>query len=240
MKRILCTLALLALPASAATYPYTTSEVTGTTIVTGTCAGWGLTAPVGASSCAATTITRTASGADLVLTNTGTPIAGATYTTSLTVSAWSAGTVTLSVGGTSGTDRGSAATFTEDLTASDSSAVTLTFSADFAGEVTTTVAVQRLQGSATYNPTTATSPYDAPVSGATISATAIEAVMSVEDFPIRYLYNDTPTATKGVLIPAGSVLKWGPDEINKFKSIKFIDTAAGASTVSIVYAKGTP
>jgi len=228
----------VAVGASAATYPYTTSEITGTELVTGTCAGWGLTDAVGASSCAATTITRTASGSDLVLTNSGTAAQlGKTYTTSMTITR-SAGSVTLTVGGAAGTARSSSATFTQDLTATTDGAVTLTFDASFAGTITTTVSVKRIKGSSQYTPNTVTSPADAPDAGGTIPADAVEVVMSVESYPIRYLYNANPSTTVGVLVPAGSVLKWGPSEIAKFRAIRFIDTAAGAATVDLVYAKG--
>jgi hypothetical protein len=224
--------------ASAATYPYAVSEITGPEIVTGTCAGWGLSSPVGASSCAATTITRTASGANLVVTNAGAAMLGKTYTTSMTITR-TAGSVTLAVGGAAGTARSSSATFTQDLTATTDGAVTLTFDAAFDGTITTTVSVKRIQGSSTYTPAAVTTPYDAPDSGGTIPSGAAEVVMSVEAYPIRYLYHATPTATVGVLLPAGSVLKWGPEEFAKFKAIRFIDTAAGAATVSLVYAKGS-
>ena len=236
---VLAFAAVAATGAGAATYPFTTSEITGTEIVTGTCLGWGLDPdPIGASSCTGTTITRTASASDLVLTNTGIAALGKTYATSMTITR-TAGDVTLAVGGTSGTARASSATFTQDITAIADGAVTLTFSADFAGTITTTVSVKKIQGSSTYTPNTVTTPYSTPDSGGTIPDNAVEAVLSVETYPIRYLYNATPTATVGVLLPAGSVLKWGPDEFAKFKAIKFIDTASGAATVSIVYGKGS-
>lgn len=223
--------------ASAATYPYTAAEITGPTIITGTCAGWGLTTPVGASSCAATTITRTASASDLVLTNTGTALLGATYTTSMTITR-TAGSVYLSVGGVAGTARSSSATFTQDFTPTADAAVTLTFDATFAGTITTTISVKRIKGSAQYTPAVATTPYDAPDAGGAIPEDAVKAVLSVGANPIRYLYNASPTATVGVLLPAGAVLKWGKDDIAEFKAIRFIDTAAGASSVDIVYSKG--
>ncbi|MBI2357704.1 MAG: ATP-binding protein, partial [Deltaproteobacteria bacterium] len=72
--------------AGAATYPYTAAEILGPTITVGTCAGWGLDPdPIGASSCATTTITRTASASDLTLTNSATVALGVTYTTSMDI-----------------------------------------------------------------------------------------------------------------------------------------------------------
>jgi len=235
---LICAMLAVALSASAATYPYATTEITGSEMVTGTCPGWGLAVAVGASSCAATTITRTASASDLVLTNTGTAaMLGKTYTTSLTIIR-TAGSITLAVGGASGTARSSSATFTQDITATADGAVTLTFDSSFAGTITTTVSVKRIKGWSQYSPNTVTSPNDAPDAGGTLPADAVEVVMSVGSYPIRYLYNRDPTATVGVLVPAGAVLKWGPSEFAKFKTIRIIDTAAGASIIDLVYAKG--
>jgi len=111
------------------------TKALGAELVTHTCAGWGLSAPVGAWSCSGTTITRTASGANLTITNAA-PTALSTYEVVWTITR-TAGTVTIGVGGTSGTARSSSATYTEEpITAAATTAVTITADASFAGTIT--------------------------------------------------------------------------------------------------------
>jgi len=113
---------------------YVAAETLGTELVTHTAAGWGLSSPVGAWSMAATTITRTASGANLTITNAA-PTALVTYKVVWTLTR-SAGTVTISVGGTSGTAQSASGTITEVITAAAATAVTITADATFAGTIT--------------------------------------------------------------------------------------------------------
>ncbi len=79
----------------------------------------------------------TATGAiSTVLSQTSaiTLIAGRTYTLTFTVTSFTAGTVTPSVGGTAGTARGSAATFTETIVASTTQVLAFT-GAGFTGSI---------------------------------------------------------------------------------------------------------
>lgn len=72
------------------------------------------------------------------------------------------------------------------------------------------------------NPVTAT--------GLTVAAGARRALITVEGFQVRVRDDGTnPTAANGHLLPAGT--KW--DYAGDLSAIKFIDTAAGASTVHV-------
>lgn len=105
----------------------TVGETLGPELVTQTCAGWGLTTPVGAWSCSGTTITRTSSGSDLAITN-AVVVAGKTYEVTWTPAPLPSGTgaFTLSLGGVSAPRRDRAATYTERLKALTTGAITIT------------------------------------------------------------------------------------------------------------------
>lgn len=115
--------------------PVVIGEELGAELLTQTCAGWGLTSPVGAWSCSGDTITRTASGSNLTITNTA-AVAGTTYKVAVTYATLTAGTFTASIGGISGVARSSAATYTEYITAGTTGAVTITANSAAAGTIT--------------------------------------------------------------------------------------------------------
>jgi len=131
---------------------YTAAQSLGTELSTQTCAGWGLAAPVGAWSCSGSTITRTASGANLTITNVA-AVALSTYQVTIVTATVTAGSVTASMGGTSGTAITTATTTTEYLTASATTALTLTASATFAGTITITTSGAKLQAPSVTNDT---------------------------------------------------------------------------------------
>jgi len=60
---------------------------------------------------------------------------GVTYTVVMTVATWTAGTFTVSVGGTNGTARGSASTFTEDIVAGAGTDISIVANATAAGTI---------------------------------------------------------------------------------------------------------
>lgn len=62
-------------------------------------------------------------------------IAGKTYTVTFTITGWSAGTVTVSIGGVAGTARGSSATFAEAIVATSNGELTFTPTATFDGKL---------------------------------------------------------------------------------------------------------
>ena len=68
----------------------------------------------------------TITAASTVLSQTGSYIPGRNYSATYTVSGFVAGTVTVSIGGTSGTARGSDATFTEVIKAGESGVLAFT------------------------------------------------------------------------------------------------------------------
>ena len=118
-----------------ATPGLTLTKTLGTEVLTQTCAGWGLAAPVGAWSCSGDTITRTASGANLTITNTA-AVVGTTYEVVVVTATVTAGSVTASIGGSSGSAISTATTTTAYFTATSTAALTLTASATFAGTIT--------------------------------------------------------------------------------------------------------
>lgn len=62
-------------------------------------------------------------------------IAGKTYTVTFTITGWSAGTVTVSIGGVAGTARGSSATFAEAIVATGDGELIFTPTATFDGKI---------------------------------------------------------------------------------------------------------
>ena len=115
--------------------PLQMAQKLGSEVATQTCAGWGLSSPVGAWSCSGDTITRTASGANLTITNSA-AVVGTTYKVVTVTATVTAGSVTASMGGSSGAAISTATTTTEYLTATATTALTLTASATFAGTIT--------------------------------------------------------------------------------------------------------
>lgn len=128
-------------------FRFISAETLAAELLTQTCAGWGLGAPVGAWSCAGSVVTRTASASDLAITNT-VAVAGTTYKIVWTIATLTAGDVTFAIGGTSGTTQTAAGTYTEYITAGDTTAATITASADAAGTIVTEVSVKALTGTA--------------------------------------------------------------------------------------------
>lgn len=79
------------------------------------------------------------------------------------------------------------------------------------------------------NPTTATG---LTLTGAETGARM--ALISVEAEPVRMRDDGTdPTASEGLLLPAGTVREYA----GTLSALKFIDTAAGASTVTVLLYK---
>ena len=117
------------------TGPVTLNETTNTELLTQTCAGWGLTTPVGAWSCSGDTITRTASASDLTITNAA-AVAGTVYKVCATYATITAGTFSVTVGGVSQVTHGTAGQFCEYIPAATTGNVTITAVAASAGTIT--------------------------------------------------------------------------------------------------------
>lgn len=140
----------------------TLTKTLGAEVLTQTCVGWGLAAPVGAWSCAGDTITRTASGSDLTITNAA-AVVGTTYEVVVVTATVTAGTVTASYGGQTGTAISTATTTTAQFTATATTALTLTASATFAGTITVSTTSAKAYTSdltASAGPVVITSPGD--------------------------------------------------------------------------------
>lgn len=78
------------------------------------------------------------------------------------------------------------------------------------------------------NPTTAT--------GLTLTGGEIAAIVTVEDFPVRVRDDGTdPTASAGHLVKVGGEIKVDGNtrEASSVQAVRFIDTAAGASTLRV-------
>jgi hypothetical protein len=121
----------------------TVAESLGAERVTGTCAGWNLAAPVGAWSCASTTITRTASGANLTITDAAATVtAGTTYKIVWAIPTLTAGSFQLSVGGVTLPIRYDAGTYVEYVTAVSTAAPVITAIAASAGTITSTISIK--------------------------------------------------------------------------------------------------
>jgi len=117
--------------------PVTVGQELGAALITQTCAAWGLTSPVGAWSCAGDTITRTASGSDLTITNTGLGAAvGLFYRVRVTTATVTAGTVTPALGGASGTAISTAGVSDQYWSAISTAKMTLVANSAFAGTIT--------------------------------------------------------------------------------------------------------
>ena len=139
---------IIALP-DGATTPGSSQPLYGSSIVLNetlavnlsaqTCAGWGLTTPVGATSCTDNplTITRTASGSDLTLTYAGTQVVvpGVTYEIVATYTI-SAASMSSTIGGRVGATYSNTTTMHEYFTAGTNGKHIITFVAASAGTIT--------------------------------------------------------------------------------------------------------
>jgi len=130
---------------------YTAAQSLGSELSTQSCAGW-TGSSTGTWSCSGSTITRSASGANLTITNVA-AVVGNTYQVTIVTATVTAGSVTASMGGTSGTAITTATTTTEYLTAGATTALTLTASATFAGTITITTSGAKLQAPSVTNDT---------------------------------------------------------------------------------------
>lgn len=92
------------------------------------------------------------------------------------------------------------------------------------------------KGYARYTPTTVKKLTDAPANagGVAIPDGARSAVLTVASNPIRFRTDATdPTASEGVLLAVGT---WFfPNQREWLRALRFIDTAAGASEVTVAY-----
>lgn len=102
---------------------------------------------------AANTRVNKTGGAGETLTQNTDCVNGVTYEVVYTVTAWAAGTVTVSLGGTAGTARGSSATFTENIVcgATASAPLVFTFSATWSAGGIENVYVRRLKAFTPYS-----------------------------------------------------------------------------------------
>lgn len=89
-------------------------------------------------------------------------------------------------------------------------------------------------GYARYTPTTVKKLTDTPAAGVAIPAGARSAIITVASNPIRFRTDATdPTASEGVLLAVGT---WFfPNQREWLRALRFIDTAAGASEVTVAY-----
>lgn len=86
---------------------------------------------------------------------------------------------------------------------------------------------------ARFTPTTAKKLSDPPAAGVALPTGAHYALISVESNPIRFRTSTTaPTAAEGTLLPVGTHKFTNRTLLERFW---FIDTAAGASTVTVAY-----
>lgn len=87
---------------------------------------------------------------------------------------------------------------------------------------------------ARYTPTAAKRLTDTPAAGSTLPSEANCMIVSVKDNPIRYRTGGTnPTAAEGLYLPVG--VWFFEDQRGWMEQFRFIDTAAGASEVTIQY-----
>ena len=121
------------------TGPVVLNETLGDEVSALTCAGWGLTTPVGATSCTDSplTITRTASGSNLTLTYSGTQTItpGTTYEIVATYTL-TAGSMSSTIGGRVGATYSSTVTMHEYFPAATNGKHIITFVAATAGTIT--------------------------------------------------------------------------------------------------------
>jgi hypothetical protein len=117
-------------------------------------AGWTLSSANVAWDAANTRVNKTG-GAGETLTQNTDCINGVTYEVVYTVAAWAAGTVTVSLGGTAGTARGSSATFTENIScgATANAPLTFTFNAAWSAGGVEIVSVRQLRAFTPYTDT---------------------------------------------------------------------------------------
>ena len=90
-------------------------------------------------------------------------------------------------------------------------------------------------GYARYAPTSVKLLTDSPAAGTTLPAVATHAIITVKGQPIRWRADGTaPTASEGHYMAAGEslVIEGSPLWLRRFQ---FIDTAAGASEVTVTY-----
>ena len=84
-------------------------------------------------------------------------------------------------------------------------------------------------GHSVFLPTTAKKLTDTPTSGVALDAWAQGAVISVETQSIRYWTDGTvPTSSSGVLVTAGQVIIFKPENSAQMRSFTFIEVASGA------------
>lgn len=89
-------------------------------------------------------------------------------------------------------------------------------------------------GYARYAPTAATRLSTTPTAGVALPAEANCMVVSVESNPIRFRTDGTnPTNSEGTLLPVG--VWFFEDQRAWMEQFRFIDSAAGASSVTIAY-----
>ena len=121
------------------TGPVVLNETLAADLSAQTCAGWGLTTPVGATSCTDSplTITRTASGSNLTLTYSGTQtiVPGTTYEIVATYTL-TAGSMSSTIGGRVGATYSSTVTMYEYFPAGTNGKHVITFAAATAGTIT--------------------------------------------------------------------------------------------------------
>lgn len=121
------------------TGPVTLTETLGDEVSAQTCAGWGLTTPVGATSCTDSplTITRTASASNLTLTYAGTQTItpGTTYEIVATYTL-TAGSMSSTIGGRAGATYSTTTTMHEYFPAATTGKHIITFVAASAGTIT--------------------------------------------------------------------------------------------------------
>lgn len=90
-------------------------------------------------------------------------------------------------------------------------------------------------GHATYLPTAVKRLTDAPTSGVPMDPRATCATISVETQSIRFWTDGTsPTSSAGVLVAAGSIIKFRAEDGTKLRAFAFIEVVSGAK-VSIDY-----
>ena len=126
--------------------PFPDANLTLNSTFTGNATGWTLGLGGGAPDWAysANTVTHGDSGGTAALEPTPTlraVVVGHTYRVIFTISGWSAGTVTPTIGGTAGTARGADGTFTEDIVASTTGNLLLTPTTTFVGVIDNVYAI---------------------------------------------------------------------------------------------------
>lgn len=90
---------------------------------------------------------------------------------------------------------------------------------------------------ARHTPTTAKTLASTPAAGVTLPTSAVHAIISVATNPIRIRTGGTnPTASEGLLLPVGTILSV-TNQRSFLEQLRFIDTAAGASEVTVMYGR---